>query len=65
MGRESYAFTSALTEDVQGMRIGIPRDYFGEGLDKEIKDTILQTVKELEKKGAIVEEFDMRFRRTM
>lgn len=41
------------------MRIGIPRDYFGEGLDKEIKDTILQTVKELEKKGAIVEEFDL------
>ena len=59
VGRESYAFTSALTEDVQGMRIGIPRDYFGEGLDKEIKDTILQTVKELEKKGAIVEEFDL------
>lgn len=57
--RESYAFTSALTEDVQGMRIGIPRDYFGEGLDKEIKDTILQTVKELEKKGAVVEEFDL------
>ena len=59
MGRESYAFTSALVEDVQGMRIGIPKDYFGDGLDAEIKDRILETVKELESKGAIVEEFDL------
>ena len=29
-------FTSALVEDVRGMRIGIPRDYFGEGLDDEL-----------------------------
>ena len=30
--RESYDFTSALVDDVKGMRIGIPKDYFGDGL---------------------------------
>ncbi len=57
--KESYAFTKALTEDVQGMRIGIPKDYFGGGLDKEIKEQIYQMVRELEKRGAISEEFDL------
>ena len=57
--RESYDFTSALVDDVKGMKIGIPKDYFGEGLDKEVKDTILNAVKVLEDKGAIVEEFDL------
>ena len=53
--RESYDFTSALVDDVKGMKIGIPKDYFGEGLDKEVKDTILNAVKVLEDQGAIVE----------
>jgi aspartyl-tRNA(Asn)/glutamyl-tRNA(Gln) amidotransferase subunit A len=57
--RESYDFTSALKEDVTGMRIGIPRDYLGEGLDAEVKESILSAAKVLEEKGAIVEEFDL------
>ena len=57
--RESYDFTSALVDDVAGMRIGIPRDYFGDGLDDEVKTAVLAAAKELEKKGAIVEEFDL------
>ena len=54
--RESYDFTSALVDDVKGMRIGIPEDYFGDGLDAEVKENILQAVKVLEEKGAVVEE---------
>lgn len=57
--RESYDFTGALVDDVAGMRIGIPRDYFGDGLDDEVKTAVLAAAKELEKKGAIVEEFDL------
>ncbi len=38
IGRDDYSFTKALVDDVKGMRIGIPRDYFGEGLDPEVKD---------------------------
>lgn len=57
--REDTDFTSALVDDVKGMKIGIPRDYFGEGLDSEVKDAVLQAAEELKKKGAIVEEFDL------
>ena len=57
--RDDYDFTSALVEDVKGMKIGIPKSYFGEGLDKEVKDAILGAAKVLEEKGAIVEEFDL------
>lgn len=57
--REETDFTSALVDDVKGMKIGIPRDYFGEGLDAEVKDAILAAAKKLEEKGAIVEEFDL------
>jgi len=57
--RTDLDFTSALVDDVKGMRIGIPRDYLGEGLDEEVKDAILKAAKVLEEKGAIVEEFDL------
>lgn len=57
--RESDKFTAALVDDVQGMRIGIPRDYLGEGLDPEVKAAVLQAAEALAKKGAVVEEFDL------
>lgn len=57
--RKDTDFTSALVEDVKGMKIGIPRDYFGEGLDTEVKEAVLAAARALEEKGAIVEEFDL------
>ena len=57
--RDDIDFTSALVDDVKGMKIGIPKDYLGEGLDSEVKDAILNAAKVLEEKGAIVEEFDL------
>lgn len=57
--REDYDFTTALVDDVRGMKIGIPRDYFGDGLDPEVKAAVLGAAKKLEEKGAIVEEFDL------
>lgn len=57
--REDTDFTSALVDDVKGMKIGIPKDYFGEGLDSEVKEAVLAAAKKLEEKGAIVEEFDL------
>ena len=52
-------FTSALVDDVKGMKIGIPRDYFAEGIDEDVKTAVLAAAKKLEEKGAIVEEFDL------
>lgn len=57
--REDYDFTSALVDDVKGIKIGIPKDYFREGLDPEVKEAVLAAAKVLEQKGAIVEEFDL------
>ena len=57
--RDDYDFTSALVDDVKGLKIGIPRDYFGEGLDSEVKAAVLNAAKVLESKGAVVEEFDL------
>lgn len=57
--RDDYNFTEALVEDVKGLKIGIPKDYFGEGLEPEVKEAILKAVDVLKEKGAIVEEFDL------
>ena len=57
--RDDTDFTSALVDDVKGMKIGIPRDYLGEGLDSEVKDAILKAADVLKSKGAVVEEFDL------
>ena len=59
IARDDLKFTDALVDDVKGLKIGIPRDYFGEGLDPEIKEAVLNAAKVLEEKGAIVEEFDL------
>ena len=57
--RDDYDFSSALISDVKGLRIGLPKDYFGEGLDGEVKAAIFKAAKTLEGMGAIVEEFDL------
>ena len=57
--REDYRFSDALTEDVKGLRIGIPTDYLGEGLDAQVKAAVLHVGEVLREKGAIVEEFDL------
>lgn len=57
--RQDTDFTSALVEDVKGMRIGIPNDYLGDGLDEEVKAAVLKAAADLEGKGAVVERFDL------
>ena len=59
MERGDTDFTGALVNDVKGMRIGIPQDYFGEGLDPEVAEPILEAAKVLEEAGASVERFDL------
>ena len=59
MKREEYDFTSALVRDVKGLRIGLPKDYFGDGLDSEVKAAIIKAAETFKRMGAIVEEFDL------
>jgi len=59
MKREDSDFMEALKHDVKGMKIGIPRDYFGEGLESEVKEACLKAAGVLAAHGAQVEEFDL------
>ncbi|MCR5623793.1 MAG: hypothetical protein K6G11_00955 [Lachnospiraceae bacterium] len=45
--------------NLKGLKIGIPVDYLGDGLDDEIRESIYKTKEILEKAGAIVSEFEM------
>ncbi len=59
LSRTDCDFTSALVEDVRGLRVGIPSDYLGEGLDEEVCRAVLDTADLLREEGASVEEFDL------
>ncbi len=57
--RDRYDFSAALSEDVRGMKIGIPKDYFGEGLDEDVRNSIMKAADTLRGLGAEIEEFDL------
>ncbi|MEK7307976.1 MAG: amidase family protein, partial [Nitrospirota bacterium] len=46
-------FTSALGQDIKGIRIGVPREYLIEGVDKEIAESVKTAIRKLESLGAI------------
>ena len=53
---EKKDYTKSLVNDVKGMRIGLPKEYIGEGINEEVKEAILEVAKKYEEMGAIVEE---------
>ncbi len=53
---ETKDYTKALINDVKGMKIGLPKEYIGEGVNEEVKKSILDVAKKYEEMGAIVEE---------
>lgn len=52
-------FTKALVNDVKGLRIGLPKEYFGAGLDPKVKAEIDKAVKQYESMGAEVVEVSL------
>ncbi len=52
-------YTEALTGEVEGLRIGLPEEYFTEGLDPHIRDMVHDRVETLEENGATVEEVSL------
>lgn len=57
--RTDTDFTSALKDDAKGLKIGIPADYFGDGLEPEVKKAVLDAAEVLKSKGAEPETFDL------
>ncbi len=52
-------FTQSLINDIQGLKIGVPKEYFTEGLDTEVADKVHASIAVLEKLGASVEEISL------
>ena len=60
IARDDLKFTDALVDDVKGLKIGIPGDYFGEGLDPEVKASFMGVLDTLKELGAEVEFFSIK-----
>ena len=52
-------YTKALKNDVKGLKIGIPKEYFGEGINAEVKAKLEEAIETYKKLGAEVQEFSL------
>ncbi|AIQ14468.1 Asp-tRNA(Asn)/Glu-tRNA(Gln) amidotransferase subunit GatA [Paenibacillus durus] len=52
-------YLSALTGDIKGLRIAVPKEYLGEGVDASVRETVLSALKVLEDLGAVWEEVSL------
>ena len=53
---ENKDYVKALKNNVKGLRIGVPKEYFGEGINPEVREAIEKAIMEYKELGAIVEE---------
>ena len=60
MARQDRNFMEALTEDVRGMKIGVPEEYLSEGLQGEVAQALKKTAEQLKEMGAEVETFSLK-----
>ncbi len=56
---EKKDYTKALKNNVKGLKIGVPKEYFGEGINKEVKEKLEQAIQKYKELGAIIEEFSL------
>jgi aspartyl-tRNA(Asn)/glutamyl-tRNA(Gln) amidotransferase subunit A len=52
-------FTKHLVNDVKGLKIGLPKEFFGDGIEEDVKSSVLNAAKQFEKMGAIVSEMSL------
>lgn len=52
-------YTKALKNDVKGMKIGVPKEFFGEGINDEVKAKLQESIQTYKELGAEVEEFSL------
>ena len=53
---EKKDYTKNLEKDIKGIKIGVPKEFFGEGINKEVKEQLNEAIETYKKLGAIVEE---------
>ena len=54
--KEKVDYTKSLKKDIKGLKIGIPKEFFGEGINAEVKERLQESIEEYKKLGAVVEE---------
>ena len=52
-------YVKALTGDIKGLKIGVPREFFGEGINEEVKAKLTEAIEKYKELGAEVEEFSL------
>jgi len=52
-------YVSGIKKGIKGLKIGIPKEYFIEGMDQEVKDSIKSAIKKLESLGAVCEDMSL------
>ena len=57
VGEKDY--TQSLNKDIKGLKIGVPKEFFGEGIDEEVKQSLYTAIEEYKKLGAEVEEISL------
>ncbi len=55
----SESYTARIEEDIEDLRIGVPREFFGEGVDPRVKERVWKAIKSLEDLGASYEEISL------
>ena len=54
--KEKIDYTKNLKNDIKGLKIGVPKEFFGEGINKEVKEKLEEAIKTYKELGAEVEE---------
>ncbi len=57
--KEKVDYTKCLKNDVKGLKIGIPKEFFGEGINEEVKKSLQEAIETYKEMGAKVEEFSL------
>jgi aspartyl-tRNA(Asn)/glutamyl-tRNA(Gln) amidotransferase subunit A len=57
--RPVLSYSASLTEDVKGLRLGIPKEYFVSGIQPEVERAVRNAIRELEKNGAVINEISL------
>ncbi|BAI81402.1 aspartyl-tRNA(Asn)/glutamyl-tRNA (Gln) amidotransferase subunit A [Deferribacter desulfuricans SSM1] len=56
---ESKDYTANLNKDIKGLKIGVPKEFFGEGIQPEVKEKVLEAIKQFESLGCEIKEISL------
>ena len=57
--RAKIDYTKALKNDVKGLKIGVPKEFFGDGINEEVKESLEKAIEKYKELGAQIEEFSL------